>query len=93
MHYVAFAKDKPVDATESLIYMCGMAPLDPDDPYFDIFRCDPSLDCDTHIESEFYTSKIQSTRVKMFCNSAASMIPRSSSILLYIRRTVPPRLL
>ena len=51
--YMVFAKAKLVDATESLIYMCGMAPLDPDDPCFDIFQCDPSLDCDAHKESEF----------------------------------------
>ncbi len=35
--YRAFAKDRLVHATESLIYMCGMAPLDPDDHCFDIF--------------------------------------------------------
>jgi hypothetical protein len=41
---MAFAKDKLDDAAESLIYMCGMAPLDPEDPCFDIFQCDPYLD-------------------------------------------------
>jgi hypothetical protein len=68
--YKAFAKDRLDDATESLIYMCGMAPLDPDDPCFDIFQCDPSLDCDTHIESELYISKISPTRVKICCHCA-----------------------
>ncbi len=58
--YRAFAKDMLADAMESLIYMCGMDPPDPD----------PSLDCDAHIESEFYTSKIQPTRVKIFCHCA-----------------------
>ena len=68
---MAFDKDKPVDAKTSLIFMCDMAPLDPDDPCFGIFECDPSLDCDTHIESKFYTSKIQhATRVKMCCHCA-----------------------
>ena len=62
--------EQPHDAIESLIYMCGMDPLDPDDPCFDIFQCDPSLDYDAHIESEFYTSKIQPTRVKI-CSHCA----------------------
>ena len=51
--YMDIAKDMLVDATESAIYMCGMAPLDLDDPFFDIFQCDPTFDCDSHIESEF----------------------------------------
>ena len=68
---MAFAKDMLVDATEFLIYMCGMAPLDPDAPCFDIFQFDPSLDCDAHIESEFCTSKIQPTCVKI-CFHCAS---------------------
>ena len=64
------AKDMLVDATESAIYMCGMAPLDLDDPFFDIFQCDPTFDCDSHIESEFYTSKIQPSRVNICCQCA-----------------------
>ena len=54
----AVAKDMLVDASESIIYMCGMVPLDPADPCFEFFPCDPVLECDSHIESEFYTSKI-----------------------------------
>jgi hypothetical protein len=50
--------------------MCGMAPLDPDDPYLNIFQCDPTRDFDTHIDSKFYTSKIQPTRVKTFSHCA-----------------------
>ena len=53
------AEDMLLDAMESTIFMCGMAPLDSDDPCHDNFHCDPSLDCNTHIESEFYTSKIE----------------------------------
>ena len=50
--------------------MCGIAPLDPDDPNFDAFQCEPTLDRDAHIESKFYTSKIQPTRVKICCHFA-----------------------
>ncbi len=62
------AKDRLVDATESAIYMCGMAALDLDDSFFDIFQCDPTFDRDSHIESEFYTSKIQPSRVNICCH-------------------------
>jgi hypothetical protein len=66
--YMDIAKVRRVDATESAIYMCGMAALDLDDPFFDIFQCDPTFDCDSHIESEFYTSKIQPSRVNICCH-------------------------
>ena len=54
---MAYVKAMMIDATESLIYMGGMGPLDHDDPYLVIFRSDFALDCDSHIESEFSTSK------------------------------------
>ena len=60
-----------VDATEVLICMRGIAPLDLDDPCFDIFLCDLALYCDSHIESEFYTSKMQHTRVNTCCHCAS----------------------
>ena len=50
---------------DSPIFTCGMAPLDPDDPCFALFHCDPSLECDTHVEPEFYTSRIELTQMKM----------------------------
>ena len=56
--YRAMAKDMLLDAMESTIIVCEIAPLGPDDPYHGIYNCDSSLDCDTHIESEFYKSKI-----------------------------------
>ena len=65
------AKDMLVDVTESAIYMCGIAPLDLDDPFFDIFQCDPIFDCESHIESEFYNSKIQPSRVNNCCQCAS----------------------
>jgi hypothetical protein len=37
---------------ESPIFICGMPPLDSDDPIYDIIHCDPSLNCNTHIEVE-----------------------------------------
>ena len=66
--YKAMAKDRSLDATESTIVICGIAPLDPDDPCYAIFHCDPSLDCDTHIESKFYTSQIQAHRIDICCH-------------------------
>ena len=46
--YQATAKARLNDVTISLIYMCGMAPLDPDDLIYDVFLADPSLDCDQY---------------------------------------------
>ena len=66
--YRAMAKDRLLDAMESAIFMCGMAPLDPDDPCYAIFHCDPSFDCDTHIESDFHTSKYQANRIDICCH-------------------------
>jgi hypothetical protein len=63
-HYIAMAREKLEDAMESPIYICGMAPLDPYDSCFDIFLCDTTLDCDKHVEAEFYVSKIQQSRLE-----------------------------
>ena len=49
-----------------------MAPLDPDDPCYVIIYCRPSLDCDTHIEFEYFTSKIQPRRIDICCHCASS---------------------
>ncbi len=67
-HYQALAKGRLDDAVESHIFICGMAPLDSDEPFHDIFLCDPSLDCDTHIEPEFYVSRIVPTRLELCCH-------------------------
>ena len=64
------AKDKLHDAMESPIFVCGMTPLDSDDSMYDIFRCDPSLDCNTHIEVDFYTSCINAERIELCCHYA-----------------------
>jgi hypothetical protein len=40
--YISFVKDRLHDAMESSIFICGMAPLDPDDPCYGIF-------CATHL--------------------------------------------
>jgi hypothetical protein len=42
------------DAMESTIFVCGMAPLDTDDPTYVMFQRDPSLKCNTHIEADCY---------------------------------------
>ena len=60
---MAMARGKLQDAMESPIYVCGMAPLDLDDLCYQIFLCTTTLDCDKHVESEFYVSKVQPTRV------------------------------
>ena len=40
-------------------------------PCHNIYHCDLSLDCDKHIESEFYTSKIQPGRINICCHCAS----------------------
>ena len=74
MRYIAMAKDRLLqDAIESTIFMCGMTPLDPDDPCYDIFKCDPSiLVCDTHVEPEYYASKIMPQDIPMCCHCAGT---------------------
>ncbi len=68
--YISFVKDRLHDAMESSIFICGMAPLDPDDPCYDIFQCDTSLDCDTHVEADFYVSGIEPNRKDICCHCA-----------------------
>ena len=62
-NYRALAKDRLRDAMESTIFICGMAPLD-------IFQCDPSLECKTHIEANYYTVRIRSERIELCCHCA-----------------------
>ncbi len=64
------AKDRLHDATESPIFICGMTALDPDDLFYNICLCDPSLDCDTHIEADVYTSRIMPERIELCCHCA-----------------------
>ena len=68
--YVAMAKGRLNDAIDSPIYICGMAPLDPDDPCYDIFHCDTTLDCETHLEPEYYVSRIEPMRLELCCHCA-----------------------
>jgi len=70
-------KDRLHDAMESTIYMCGMAALDFDDPYYDILFCDPSLECDTIVEPKFYVSRIQPGRM-VLCFHCAGTLPDSA---------------
>jgi hypothetical protein len=56
--YMTMAKGTLIDAMESSISICDMAPSDHDDPCYNIFLCDPSQDCDSPLEPEFYVSKI-----------------------------------
>ncbi len=55
---MSMVKGRLQDAIESPIFICGMAPLDPDDPCHELFFCDTSLDCDSHVEAEFYVSRV-----------------------------------
>ncbi len=68
--YRVVAKDRLHDATESPIFVCGMAALDSDDPFYNIFLCNPSLDCNTHIEADLYTSRIIHERIELCCHCA-----------------------
>ena len=70
--YRALAKVRLQDAIEPTIFMCGKSPLDPDDPCYDIFKCDPSMDCDTRVESEYYASKIMPQDIPMYCHCAST---------------------
>jgi len=51
-----------------------MTTLDHDDPCYDMFQCDPSLECDSHVESEFYVSRIHPDRVVLCCHCAGTML-------------------
>jgi hypothetical protein len=70
--YITMAKDRLQDAIENTLFICGMAPLDPDNPCYDIFKRDPSMDCDTHVESEYYASKIMPQDIPMCCQCAGT---------------------
>ncbi len=68
---MSMVKGRLQDAIESPIFICGMAPLDPDDPTcHELFLCDTSLDCDSHVEADFYVSRIQSSRLELCCHCA-----------------------
>ena len=71
--YRAMVKDRLHDAMESTIFMCGMAALDFDYPCYDILLCDPSLECDTIVEPEFYVSRIQPGRMVLCCHCAGTL--------------------
>ena len=71
MHnYRAVAKDMSRESMESPIFVCGMAPLDSDDPMYDIFRFYLSLECNTRIEAYFYTPRIWLERIELCCHRA-----------------------
>jgi hypothetical protein len=75
--YRVMVKDILEDAMEFVIFMCGMAALDTDDPCYYIYHCDPSLECDTHLGPEFYISKIQPGRMVLCCHCAGTTMPDS----------------
>jgi len=66
--YRRWTKDRLHDAMESSIFICGITPLDFGESIYDIFCCDPSLDCNTHIEGDFYTSRIKAERIELRCH-------------------------
>ena len=47
-----------------------MTPLDLDDPCHELYLCDTSLDCDSHVEAEFYVSRVQPSRLELCCHCA-----------------------
>ena len=68
--YISFVKDRLHDAMDSSIFICGLDPLDPDDPCYGIFQRDISLDCETHVEAVFYVSGIEPSRNDICCHWA-----------------------
>ena len=68
---MSMVKGRLQDAIESPIFICGMAPLDPNDHCHDFFLCDTSLDCDSHVEAEFYVSRVQPPRLELYCHCAS----------------------
>ena len=42
------------DGVNSDLYICGMQPLEEFRPCHEIFQCDPSLPCATHVEADLY---------------------------------------
>ena len=71
--YRAMVKDRLHDAIHITIYMCGVTDLDQDDPCYAVFHCDPSLERDTHLESDFFVSRIQPDRMVLCCHCAGTM--------------------
>jgi hypothetical protein len=53
--YRTMAGGRLYDTMETPIFVCGM---DTTNPCYDVFHCDPSLDCTAHIEADLHTSKI-----------------------------------
>jgi hypothetical protein len=47
--------------------------LDLDDPCYNMFHSEPSLECDTHVESEFYVSRIRLERMILCCHCDSPM--------------------
>jgi hypothetical protein len=72
MRYKAMAKDRLQAAIVSTVFMWGIAHLHPDDPCYDIFECDPYMDCDTHVESEYHASKIMPQYIPVCCHCAGT---------------------
>ena len=72
--YVSMVKGRLQVAIESPIFICGMAPLDPNDPCHELFLYDTSLDCDSHVEAEFYVSRVQPSRLDETGNLPHSII-------------------
>ena len=73
------ARDRLHDAMESAIFVCGMAPLDPDDPFYDVFLCDPALDCNTHtLRHIFIPRKFSLTVLRCVAIALANSTPPSS---------------
>jgi len=68
--YISLVKNRLHDAMKSSIFICGMAPLDHDDPCYGIFQCVISLDCETHVEADFYVSGTELSREKICCHCA-----------------------
>jgi hypothetical protein len=84
-------KDVLRDDAESTIFVCSVAPADIDDPLYDIFPCNSSLDCDTHVEADFFASRIMNECIEFCCHCAGKFESPVELISNLKARKVPTR--
>jgi len=82
--YLSMIKGRLQDAMESPIFICGMAFLDSDDPCHELFLYDTSLDCESHVEPEFYFSRVQPSKMEL-CGHCACVLESPISINAHLK--------
>jgi len=66
-----------------------MVSLDFDYPCHELFLCDPSLDCDSRIEHEFYLSRVQPSRLEL-CHHCAGVCESPISMNTHLKARNEP---